>query len=214
MTKTDKISDYFREVPILPILQVSNAGDGVLAAKALKAGGLNMVEVVLRTRASLEVLEEIRRAVPDMIVGAGTIISPELARNAKDAGAQYLVSPGSTPHLLEAMLETGLPSLPAIASASDIIMVRELGFWEMKFFPASINGGVTALKVLGSVFSEVSFCPTGGVNQENAPGYLALDNVFAVGGSWLLSEDNIRNGNWQTISRLAQQVVDIFSIVR
>lgn len=214
MTKINKISDFFRNVPILPILQVSNTGDGVLAAKALKAGGINMVEVVLRTRAALGAIEEIRSAVPDMIVGAGTITTPELAWNAKAAGAQYLISPGSTLHLLEAMLKTELPTLPAIANPSDIIMVRELGFSEMKFFPANINGGVKALKVFGEVFPEISFCPTGGVNKENANSYLDMNNVFAVGGSWLLSEDNIRSGNWQAITGVAKQVVEMFSAVR
>ncbi|WP_417624292.1 bifunctional 4-hydroxy-2-oxoglutarate aldolase/2-dehydro-3-deoxy-phosphogluconate aldolase [Paremcibacter congregatus] len=210
--KKHKISDFFMTQPILPILQVDKPSDAVMAVKALQEGGVHVVEVVLRTAVSLAAITAIRHMVPDMVVGAGTITSADLAIRAKEAGAQFLVSPGSTARLLRAMSATGLPALPGVSTAGDIVRGLEMGFEEMKFFPANINGGIPALKTFGDVFKTVKFCPTGGINGNNAMDYLALPNVFAVGGSWLLPKDAIQQGQKHMISETCRQMVNLFTL--
>ncbi len=161
------------------------------------------LEVTLRTAHGLEAIRRMSK-VKDAIVGVGTISRPEDFDAAKAAGAVFGVSPGLTPALIEAQKKCGLPLLPGTMTPSDIITARAAGFTELKLFPAQQAGGIGMLKAMGSVFSDVMFCPTGGVTQQTAPDFLALPNVACVGGSWLTPKDAIAKGDWQTITELAR----------
>lgn len=194
---------------LLPIIQAETPDEAVAIAKAFRDGGIGSVEVVLRTRQALAGITAIRDAFPDLLVGAGTILSAADADAAKAAGAQFLVSPASTPALLEGMINTGLPLAPGVATPSEIAMAYEFGLREVKFFPAHLSGGIEMLKALAGVFQQVSFCPTGGVNQQNLADFLALKNVFVVGGSWLSPTSLVKQGAWGEITRLATEATAI-----
>ena len=176
----------------------------VPVARALVAGGLPVIELTLRTPVALEAVERIAAEVPEILVGAGTIVAPRQAKEAADAGAQFLVSPGSTPSLLAAMDDTGLPSLPGVATVSEVLDLLERGWREMKFFPAEASGGQGFLKAVSSPVPAARFCPTGGISPDNAPGYLALPNVGCVGGSWITPADALEAGDWDRVADLAR----------
>ena len=171
----------------------------------MQQGGVAAVEVVLRTPAALEAISLIRQELPQLIVGAGTILSAKDAKNAKDAGAQFLVSPASTPALLQAMIATDLPLAPGVSTASEIAMAIELGLSELKFFPAHLSGGSAMLKALSSIFRHVRFCPTGGIGLHNLQEFLHLPNVFVVGGSWLTPAELLQTGDYAGITRIVEQ---------
>ncbi len=142
---------------------------------------------------------------PEILVGAGTIVTPGHAKQALDAGAQFLVSPGSTPSLLAAMADTGLPFLPGTATVSEVLAVLEAGFTEMKFFPAEASGGAAYLTSIASPVPQARFCPTGGITPTSAPAYLSLPNVGCVGGSWLTPADALATGDWARVESLARE---------
>lgn len=171
--------------PVIPVLVIERAEDGVPIAEALVAGGLPVLEVTLRTPAALDAIRAIRH-VPGAIVGAGTVLNPEQLDRAIEAGSQFVVSPGLTERLGRAAQSAGVPLLPGTANASDIMRALDLGFTRLKFFPAMASGGLPALKGFASVFGGVSFCPTGGITQDNAADWLALPAVACVGGTWLV----------------------------
>jgi 2-dehydro-3-deoxyphosphogluconate aldolase / (4S)-4-hydroxy-2-oxoglutarate aldolase len=171
--------------PVIPVLTVERVGDAVPIARALVAGGLPVLEVTLRTPAALDAIRAMKD-VPGAIVGAGTVTGPAQLEAAIEAGAAFAVSPGLTGALGEAAASSPIPFLPGVATASEIMRALDLGFAALKFFPAVQSGGIPALKALSAVFGAVRFCPTGGITQENAPAWLALDSVACVGGSWLL----------------------------
>jgi 2-dehydro-3-deoxyphosphogluconate aldolase/(4S)-4-hydroxy-2-oxoglutarate aldolase len=171
--------------PVIPVLVIEDAAHAVPIAEALVAGGLPVLEVTLRTAAALDAIRAMQE-VPGAIVGAGTVLDPDLLELALDAGSAFVVSPGLTRRLGEAALACRVPLLPGVASASDVMRARDLGFTRLKFFPAVASGGLPALKGLASVFGGVRFCPTGGITQENAPEWLALPAVACVGGTWLV----------------------------
>jgi 2-dehydro-3-deoxyphosphogluconate aldolase / (4S)-4-hydroxy-2-oxoglutarate aldolase len=173
-------------------------------ARALLAGGLPAIEVTLRTPAAAESIERIAAEVPDAIVGAGTVLSARQVEASVAGGARYLVSPGTTPALLDAMEASGVPFLPGAATASDVLGLVERRVSVAKFFPAEASGGVAALRALAGPFAEVRFCPTGGIDLRRAPDYLALPNVACVGGSWMVPADAMRAGDWTTVERLAR----------
>ncbi|MQY08025.1 bifunctional 4-hydroxy-2-oxoglutarate aldolase/2-dehydro-3-deoxy-phosphogluconate aldolase [Actinomadura macrotermitis] len=191
--------------PVVPVVVLEDAAAAVPLARALVAGGLPVIEVTLRTPAALEAVRRIAAEVPDAVVGAGTVVRPEDAERSLDAGARFLVSPGCTEALRAAMTATGLPFLPGIATASEAMALLERGVTAMKFFPAEASGGAGLLKSLGGPLPQIRFCPTGGITPANAPGYLALDNVGCVGGSWLTPADAVRAGDWARIEELARQ---------
>ena len=199
-----KTIEVMRIGPVIPVIIIDRLEDAVPLAKALVAGGVRVLEVTLRTAHGLAAIRAMASEVPDAIVGVGTISRPEDFDAAKDAGAQFGVSPGLTPALIEAQKRSGLPLLPGTMTPSDIIAARAAGFTEVKLFPAQQAGGIGMLKAIGSVFSDVTFCPTGGVTQQTAPDFLALPNVACVGGSWLTPKDAIANGDWQRITELAR----------
>lgn len=193
--------------PILPVLNPATVEQGVAASAALKAGGITNVEVVLRSDAALDTITAIREHHPDMLVGVGTLLSPQQVSDSINAGAQFLVSPATTERMLSCLVDTGLPMIPGTATPTDVARCYEAGVRTMKFFPAEQNGGAPALKALSSVFQDVKFCPTGGVGAGNMANYFAIANVFAVGGSWMLPSSAMQQGQWQIITEISQQAI-------
>ena len=192
-------------VPVMPVVVVDSASDAVSIAQALVAGGLPAIELTLRTTAALDAIRAIADEVPDILVGAGTIVKPGQAKLAHDAGAQFLVSPGVTGSLLHAMQDTGLPFLPGTATVSEALAALEAGVTELKFFPAEASGGAAFLKAIAAPVPAARFCPTGGITAATAPSYLSLPNVGCVGGSWLTPADAVAAGDWDRIARLAAE---------
>lgn len=191
--------------PVLPVVVLSDTAAAVPLARALVAGGVRAIEVTLRTGAALESIERIAAEVPEAVVGAGTVVTPEQARAAAGAGSRFLVSPGCTPDLHAAMADTGLPYLPGVASPSEAMALLERGVTALKFFPAEAAGGRPFLSSLAGPLPRVRFCPTGGITPATAPDYLALPNVGCVGGSWLVPADALEAGDWGRIERLARE---------
>jgi 2-dehydro-3-deoxyphosphogluconate aldolase / (4S)-4-hydroxy-2-oxoglutarate aldolase len=190
--------------PVLPVVVLEDVATAVPLARTLVSCGLTAIEVTLRTSAALDAIRAIAAEVPDAVVGAGTVLTPAQADAAVAAGARFLVSPGTTEQLLDAMLETGVPFLPGVATASEVIALLEQGVTDMKFFPAESAGGAAYLKSLASPLPQVRFCPTGGVTPSNAPSYLALPNVACVGGSWMLPTAAVQAGDWAAVAVLAR----------
>ncbi|MGW6285380.1 bifunctional 4-hydroxy-2-oxoglutarate aldolase/2-dehydro-3-deoxy-phosphogluconate aldolase [Streptomyces sp. NPDC055107] len=191
--------------PVVPVVVLHDAADAVPLARALVAGGLPAIEVTLRTPAALESIRAIAAEVPGAVVGAGTVISPEHVRDTVDAGARFLVSPGWTDALLEAMKASGVPFLPGVSTTSEVVALLERGVREMKFFPAEAAGGTAYLKALSAPLPQARFCPTGGISLASAPSYLALPNVGCVGGSWMVPGDAVAAKDWDRVARLAAE---------
>ena len=194
------ISSLMAQQPLLPIIQANNVEQGVNIAKAMFAAGLTVVEVVLRTPESLQALTAIKRALPELIVGAGTVTDEDILKQAIEAGADFIVTPAISTKLLGYLVDCGVPVLPGVSNTADILLAREFGFTEMKLFPASLSGGAPFLKAVSSIFQDVIFCPTGGITQANKQDYLSLPNVFAVGGTWVCQPEWINIENWQAIT--------------
>jgi 2-dehydro-3-deoxyphosphogluconate aldolase/(4S)-4-hydroxy-2-oxoglutarate aldolase len=192
-------------VPVVPVVVLDDLAHAVPVARALVAGGLPVIELTLRTPVALDAIAAIAAEVPEILVGAGTITSPELVGRAVDAGAQFLVSPGTTPGLLRELAGSGVPFLPGTATVSEAMAVLEAGFSEMKFFPAEASGGAAYLKSLASPLPAARFCPTGGITATSAPAYLSLPNVGCVGGSWLTPADALAAGDWDRVATLARE---------
>ena len=190
--------------PVIPVIVLQRVQDAVPMAQALVAGGVRVLEVTLRTPAGLAGIEAIARAVPEAIVGAGTIRSAADARAAKDAGSLFGVSPGYTAEVGAACREARLPLLPGVASASEVMAAMADGLNFLKFFPATAAGGIPMLKALAGPFPDIAFCPTGGITPESAPQFLALSNVKVCGGSWLTPADALERGEWARITALAR----------
>jgi 2-dehydro-3-deoxyphosphogluconate aldolase/(4S)-4-hydroxy-2-oxoglutarate aldolase len=198
-------------VPVIPVVVVDDLATAVPIARALVAGGLPVIELTLRTPVALDAIRAIADEVPDILLGAGTVLTPGQAKEALDAGAQFLVSPGATPALLAGMAETGLPFLPGTSTVSEVLAVLEAGYTEMKFFPAEASGGTAYLSSIASPVPAARFCPTGGITLASAPGYLSLPNVGCVGGSWLTPLDAVAAGDWGRIERLAAEAAALGS---
>ena len=190
-------------VPVVPVVVIEDLAHAVPVARALVAGGLPVIELTLRTPVALDAIRAIADDVPEILIGAGTIVTPGQAKEALDAGARFLVSPGSTPALLDAMAVTGLPFLPGTATVSEVLAVLEAGFTAMKFFPAEASGGAAFLKAVSTVVPAARFCPTGGITAATAPSYLSLPNVGCVGGSWLTPADALAAGDWSVVRERA-----------
>jgi len=207
MTELPKTAiDLMNRGPVIPVVVIDRAGDAVPLARALLAGGVDTMEITLRTVDALDAIRLVAEQVPDMAVGAGTIVRPEQAREAVSAGAAFLVSPGTTPQLLAALLDQDIPILAGAATASEVIALMEHGITEMKFFPAAAAGGPKAVKALAGPLPEITFCPTGGIDRASSADYLALPNVACVGGSWLTPSDLVAAGDWEAITALATDV--------
>ena len=179
------MTDLLAVSPVVPVVVLDDEAAAVDVAKALLAGGIGIIEVTLRTPAALESIRRIAAEVPDIVTGAGTVTAPEHAKAAAEAGASFLVTPGTTDRVLDACAETGLPVLPGAATVSEAMRLAERGFTALKFFPAEAAGGVAYLKSIAGPLPGLRFCPTGGITPASAPEFLALKNVGCVGGSWL-----------------------------
>ena len=194
---------------VIPVLTVGDREKAAPLARALKAGGLSVIEMTLRTGAALEVMQEMKSAEPDLIVGMGTLRTPEDVEVSVKAGADFLVSPGLTPSLGPAMLESGVVALPGVATAGEAMAAAEQGFELLKFFPAEQAGGMDYLKSLKGPLPDIRFCPTGSITRDKAPEYLTLPNVVCVGGSWIANGAMIAAGDWETITANARLAADM-----
>ncbi len=190
--------------PVIPVIVIQKLEHAVPLAQALVAGGVRVLEVTLRTPVALEAMEAMARAVPEAIVGAGTLRTPADVQAAKNAGCQFGVSPGYTDALAAACKEFGLPLLPGVSTASEVMQASSAGFQFLKLFPAVAVGGVNLLKALSGPFPDIAFCPTGGITPETAPQFLSLPNVKVCGGSWLTPQDAMDAGDWGRITALAK----------
>lgn len=189
--------------PVIPVVTIDDPQDAVPLARALVDGGVKIIELTLRTGSALTSLKLIAGEVPDILVGAGTILTPGQADAAVQAGAKFLVSPGVTPVLLKHMLSLDVPVLPGVATVGEVMAVLEQGLDAMKFFPAGPAGGPSYLAAIGAPIPHVQFCPTGGISLATAPDYLRLPNVACVGGSWLTPADAVAAKDWARITSLA-----------
>ena len=185
---------------LLPIVQADTVEQGVNIARAMAKAGLSLVEVVLRTDASLEALAAIKADLPELQVGAGTITNEKIYSQAVDAGADFIITPAVSEKLLSCLKESELPVLPGVSNNGEILLAREFGYKELKLFPASLAGGPKYLSAISSIFQDIRFCPTGGVTLQNKNDYLALNNVFAVGGTWVAKKEWIESADWQSIT--------------
>jgi 2-dehydro-3-deoxyphosphogluconate aldolase/(4S)-4-hydroxy-2-oxoglutarate aldolase len=197
------------DASVIPVIVLNDVAHAVPMAKALVAGGIRMLEITLRTSVALDCMRAIASEVPEAVVGAGTIRSAADARAALAAGARFGVSPGYTTTVGKTCQDIGLPLLPGVATGSEIMTAQEDGFTELKFFPAMQAGGPNLLKAWAGPFTDIKFCPTGGVSPENAPQLLALPNVVVVGGSWLTPADVMARGEWAKITELAREAAAI-----
>lgn len=197
----------FAAGPVVPVIVIKDLATAVPLAKALVAGGIRVLEVTLRTPVALDAIKLLAEQVPEAIVGAGTVTTPEQLAKVIEAGAKFAISPGLTRELLHAGKESQIPLIPGIASISELMEGTGLGYTHFKFFPAEAAGGVKTLKSIHGPFSDIRFCPTGGINEKNFLEYLALPNVACVGGSWIVPDDAIAAGNWSRITELCQDAV-------
>ncbi|MBT8069164.1 MAG: bifunctional 4-hydroxy-2-oxoglutarate aldolase/2-dehydro-3-deoxy-phosphogluconate aldolase [Gammaproteobacteria bacterium] len=214
MSVSDDLHARLEQAPVVPLVVPEDAETAISTAKALVAGGLTVIEVVLRTEAAIACLGEIVKAVPEAIVGAGTVLSEHHAGEVVSRGAQFIVSPGLYEPVVSYAKSAGLPIFPGVATASEAQNAWNMGLRSLKFFPASLAGGPSMLKALGAVYRDVRFMPTGGVSAANLADYLALPNVLACGGSWLTPKSAIAAGNYQVITDLAAEAVAIANQAR
>ncbi len=202
---TQNIAELLELGPVVPVLTIERAEDAVPLARALVKGGLRVVEVTLRTTAALDAIRRIAHDVDEAIVGAGTVLNDGDLARAQAAGARFAVSPGLTQALVRGARDSGLPLLPGVATASDIMRGLDLGLSHFKFFPAETSGGAPALKAFQGPFAQCCFCPTGGITLENAPRYLALGNVRCVGGTWIAPPELAAKGDWPAVEARARE---------
>jgi 2-dehydro-3-deoxyphosphogluconate aldolase/(4S)-4-hydroxy-2-oxoglutarate aldolase len=205
MEKDEITRKVMTAAPVIPVITVSDVESTLQLARALVAGGLPSIEVTLRTPNAIEAIEKIAKEVEGAIVGAGTVITPDHVKAVEKAGGHFMVSPGFAPQLLAAANDSPLPLLPGVSSASETMYLGEMGYTYLKFFPAGPAGGPSYLKSIGAPLPQFNFCPTGGINANNASDYLKLPNVLCVGGSWVAPSSLIEAGNWEAITRLASE---------
>jgi 2-dehydro-3-deoxyphosphogluconate aldolase/(4S)-4-hydroxy-2-oxoglutarate aldolase len=204
---TQGIADMLRAARLVAVLTIEDAGQAVQLARALVAGGVRTLEITLRTKAGAAAAGAVRQAVPEAVVGLGTVLTRDDLTLVRRLGLQFAFSPGATPDLLDAARDLGVPFVPGIATASELIAALARGFEVMKLFPAEQVGGIGMLRALAGPFPTALFNPTGGVTQHNVVAYLAQPNVVAVGGSWLAPADDVRAGNWDAITERARHAM-------
>lgn len=196
-------ADLFKLSPVVPVMVIERLEDAVPMAEALLAAGVPILEVTLRTPVALAAIERLREKLPRAVVGAGTVTTPEELKAVKAAGAQFAISPGITSNLLRAGAHGDVPLIPGVATISELMTAKELGYSHLKFFPAEAAGGCAMLKSIAGPFPDIVFCPTGGIHQGNYRDYLALANVRCVGGSWILPKPAIDAQNWTAVEEAA-----------
>ena len=200
-----KLAEVLAQAGVVPVLVIDKVEDALPLAQALVEGGLNVLEITLRTPSALAAVAEIAKHLPDAHVGTGTVLSADDLRRSVDAGASFMVSPGTTEALLDAAAKFDVPLLPGAADPSEVMRLLERGYRYQKFFPAQAAGGVPMLKSIGGPLPDVKFCPTGGIGPDNAAEFLALPNVVCVGGSWMAAPKLVQNKDWAEITRLAKE---------
>lgn len=205
--KISQIDALAARARILPVITIAREQDILPLADALAAGGLTALEVTLRSPLGLKAIQVLREQRPELIVGAGTVLDRPMLAATEAAGSQFTVTPGVTQDMLEAGVESALPLLPGISSPSELMMGYALGYRRFKLFPAEVSGGVAAIKAFGGPFGEVRFCPTGGVGPGNIKSYMAQPNVMCVGGSWMLDNAWIKNGDWARIQEVTAEAL-------
>ncbi|MET9265796.1 bifunctional 4-hydroxy-2-oxoglutarate aldolase/2-dehydro-3-deoxy-phosphogluconate aldolase [Amycolatopsis sp. NPDC004079] len=198
-------TDLLALSPVMPVVVIDDVDDAVPTARALHAGGIGVIELTLRTPVALTAIERVASEVPDIVVGAGTVTSPEQAKQAADAGAKFLVTPGCTDSVLDAAFATGLPFLPGASTVSEAMRLAERGLSALKFFPAEASGGAAFLKSIAGPLPQLQFCPTGGITVSSAPSYLALPNVGCIGGSWLTPSKLVAAKDFAAVEKLAAE---------
>ena len=201
-----KMIETLKRNPVIPVMVIEELEDAIPMAEALVKGGLDVLEITLRTEVALDAIRAIKSAIPDAIVGSGTVIDQKTLQSSLDAGCDFMVSPGMTPGLLKEIISDGLNVLPGVSTASEAMTLLEAGFDCLKFFPAESSGGVPLLKSLSGPLPQITFCPTGGVSLSNFNQYLALSNVACVGGSWMLDKQSIQSKDWDNITQSCQDV--------
>ena len=204
-----RLAGMLERTPVVPVVVIEDASHAVPVARALVAGGLPIVEITLRTSAAIEAIGAVAAGVPEAHVGAGTVLSEEQARTAVSAGARFIVSPGLYDGVVSAAGELSVPAMPGVTTPSEVQRAWNLGLRVLKYFPASLAGGIPMLKALGAVFRDVKFIPTGGISDGNLRDYLEVPSVIACGGSWLTPSDAIAAGDYAEITRLADEAVAI-----
>lgn len=192
---------------ILPVITIDREADILPMADALAAGGITVLEVTLRTSLGLTAIRQLSEQRPELIVGAGTVLDSETFRQAEEAGAKFIVTPGCTEELLQHAVTRPVPLLPGVATASEIMAAYRHGLRRFKLFPAKVAGGVEALKAFGGPFPDIRFCPTGGVGPDNLNDYYRLANVMCVGGSWMLPKAAIDSSDWAAVERLSREAL-------
>lgn len=203
------ILERLGECPIVPVLSVDTIEQAAPLAEALHQGGITVAEMTLRTPAGLEAISAMKKAVPGMVVGAGTVLSADDVRRSVDIGADFLVSPGASSSLLASMASAGVPAMPGIATPSEALTARAVGLTHLKLFPAMVVGGVEMLKGIAGPIQDLSFMPTGGVTTDNMHDFLSLKNVFAVGGTWIARAEHVTAGDWSGIAARARAATDL-----
>jgi len=204
-----RLDEILRAAPVMPVITIERENDGVPLARALVAGGLRALEITLRTPSAPAAARAIGEAVPEAILGIGTVLTAQDMETARRLGARFAVSPGATPELLNAAADGDLPFIPGVQTASELMAALARGLDVVKLFPAMPAGGVAALQALAGPFPQVRFCPTGGIGEENFLDWLKLPNVASVGGSWLAPAADIRAGNWGAITARAQRAMQM-----
>ncbi|MDC0602163.1 bifunctional 4-hydroxy-2-oxoglutarate aldolase/2-dehydro-3-deoxy-phosphogluconate aldolase [Aliiglaciecola sp.] len=209
MSSNWKVSaeEVFAQGPVVPVLVIKDVEHAVPLAKALMDGGINVLEVTLRTDVAIEVIRRIATELPEAMIGAGTVTNEQQLKQVEEAGAKFAISPGLTTSLLEAGKRSSVALIPGVSSISELMQGLDLGYTNLKFFPAEASGGIKALKSIGGPFPDVKFCPTGGIGPNNYLDYLALPNVKCAGGSWLAPDDAVEAGDWGRITELAKAAV-------
>lgn len=208
--KVKLIDEIALKARVLPVIVINAESEILPLADALAAGGLTCLEVTLRSAHGLKAIKMLREHRPNLTVGAGTVLDLAMLKAVEQAGAQFVVTPGATQQMLEAGVDSSIPMLPGIATASEIMMGYALGYRRFKLFPAEICGGIAAIKAFAGPFGDVRFCPTGGVNTSNVQAYMALPNVMCVGGTWMLDKAWVEAGQWAQIEQSSREAVALF----
>jgi 2-dehydro-3-deoxyphosphogluconate aldolase/(4S)-4-hydroxy-2-oxoglutarate aldolase len=206
--KTELIESICVNARILPVITIPREEDILPMADALAAGGLKTLEITLRTPYGLTAIRQLRKERPDLCVGAGTVLDLQMLKAVEEAGAQFVVTPGCTPEMLQAGVESAVPMLPGASSASDLMLGYGRGYRRFKLFPAEVSGGVAALKAFSAPFSELRFCPTGGVSPDNVKSYIAQPNVMCVGGSWMLDPKWVKAQDWEAVTNACRKALE------
>ena len=204
-----KIDDIFNNISVIPVLSLNNLSDSINVARALINGGINVMEVTLRTDYGVQAIKEIKSSIPEIVIGAGTVTTPYQFESAVEAGADFIVSPGHTKELLKLANESNTATLPGVSTPSEAMVAMDFGFNQLKLFPAEVLGGINFLKAIKGPFPELKFCATGGITINNAYKYLSLSNVFCVGGSWLTPNRLIESKSWKDIELLALEASNL-----